>query len=101
MYSPAFPLRFHQYAQLLTSEDRHGRPSLVKEPTAKVVSGLEPHRRHSMLESAHDVGGISVFIYLFAKVRKRCIFLLTGNLVVTKKAFTLMAVEKTPLLRSP
>ena len=27
-----------------------------------------PQRRQTLLESAHDVGGISVFIYLFAKV---------------------------------
>ena len=71
---------FHQYAELLTSEDRQGRPASLteqrlrqrehepKEVTAKITSEVEPQRRHTLLESAHDVGGISVFIYLFAKV---------------------------------
>ncbi|KAL9952715.1 hypothetical protein ACROYT_G040007 [Oculina patagonica] len=80
VYSPAFPLIFHQYAELLTSEDRQGRPASIteqrlrqrehepREVTAKITSEVEPQRRHTLLESAHDVGGISVFIYLFAKV---------------------------------
>ena len=80
MYSPAFPLIFHQYAELLTNEDRSGRPASSTEqkarqrehePTevaAKITFEVEPKRRHTLLESAHDVGGISVFIYLFAKV---------------------------------
>ena len=71
---------FHQYAELLTSEDRQGRPASLTEQrlrqrghepmevTAKITSEVEPQRRHTLLESAHDVGGISVFIYLFAKV---------------------------------
>ena len=80
MYSPAFPLIFHQYAELLTNEDRPGRPASIteqklrqrehepREVAAKITSEVEPQRRHTLLESAHDVGGISVFIYLFAKV---------------------------------
>ena len=80
MYSPAFPLIFHQYAELLTSEDRQGRGASVTEQrlksrehepvevTAKITADVGPQRRHTLLESAHDVGGISVFIYLFAKV---------------------------------
>ena len=80
MYSPAFPLMFHQYAELLTSEDRQGRGASIAEQrlkpkehepvevTAKITSEIGPQRRHTLLESAHDVGGISVFIYLFAKV---------------------------------
>ena len=71
---------FHQYAELLTSEDRQGRGVMGTEQrlksrehkpveiTSKVTSGVRPHRRHTLLESAHHVGGISVFIYLFAKV---------------------------------
>lgn len=71
---------FHQYAELLTSEDRQGRgvtgteqrlKSREHEPveaTSKVTSGVQTHGRHTLLESAHHVGGISVFIYLFAKV---------------------------------
>ena len=80
MYSPSFPLIFHQYAELVTNEDRQGRPPSTtehrhkpreREPveiTAKITSEVVPQRRQTLLESAHDVGGISVFIYLFAKV---------------------------------
>lgn len=71
---------FHQYAELLTNEDRPGRPASTaeqklrqrdhepREVATKITSEVEPRRRHTLLESAHDVGGISVFIYLFAKV---------------------------------
>ena len=38
------------------------------EITTKITSEVVPQRRQTLLESAHDVGGISVFIYLFAKV---------------------------------
>ena len=80
MYSPTFPLIFHQYVELLTNEDRPGRPASTteqklrqrehepREVAVKITSEVEPQRRHTLLESAHDVGGISVFIYLFAKV---------------------------------
>lgn len=70
---------FHQYAELLTNEDRPGRAASTadqklrrdhepREMPVKITSEVEPRRRHTLLESAHDVGGISVFIYLFAKV---------------------------------
>ena len=64
----------------MTNEDRQGRPPSTtehrhkpreREPveiTAKITSEVVPQRRQTLLESAHDVGGISVFIYLFAKV---------------------------------
>ena len=80
MYSPAFPLIFQQYAELLTSEDRHGkgasaaeqrvgpRENEAREINTKIASDVRPQRQNTLLESAHDVGGISVFIYLFAKV---------------------------------
>ncbi|XP_022782202.1 lysosomal-trafficking regulator-like isoform X2 [Stylophora pistillata] len=82
VYSPACPLRFQQYSELLTSEERQGRPASLNiseqrlkqseseswEGDAKISSGVEPHRQQTLLESAHDVGGIGVFIFLFAKV---------------------------------
>ena len=80
VYSPAFPLIFHQYVELLTSEDRQGKGTPAAdqrlglrehesaEITAKIASEVRPQRRHTLLESAHNIGGISVFIYLFAKV---------------------------------
>ena len=85
MYSPACPLRFQQYSELLTSEERQGRPASLNiseqrlkqseseswEGDAKISSGVEPHRQQTLLESAHDVGGIGVFIFLFAKVCTR------------------------------
>lgn len=80
MYSPAFPLIFQQYAELLTSEDRQGkgasaaeqrvgpRENEARQINTKIASDVRPERQNTLLESAHDVGGISVFIYLFAKV---------------------------------
>lgn len=84
MYSPAFPLIFQQYAELLTKEDRQGKGALAaeqrvgrreneaREINTKIASDVRPQRQNTLLESAHDVGGISVFIYLFAKVVVLC-----------------------------
>lgn len=43
-----------------------------REEATRITSEVEPLRRRTLLESAHDVGGISVFIFLFAKVCTCC-----------------------------
>lgn len=44
------------------------RENESREIITKIASEVRLQRQHTLLESAHDVGGISVFIYLFAKV---------------------------------
>lgn len=79
------PLRFQQYSELLTSEERQERLGSMNiteqrlkqneyepwEVDARVTSDVESQRQQTILESAHDVGGIGVFIFLFAKVCTR------------------------------
>ena len=56
------------------------------EITAKITSEVVPQRRQTLLESAHDVGGISVFIYLFAKVDSAPVYSF-GHFRVPKKPY--------------
>ena len=79
------PLRFQQYSELLTSEERQERLASMNitdqrlkqseyepwEVDARVTSDVESQRQQTILESAHDVGGIGVCIFLFAKVCSR------------------------------
>ena len=77
-YNPIYHHKFHQYhvPQDRSFMRRHSRDAVASSielisisSKAGVPRDLQPVRSSSLLEAAHDVGGISVFIYFFAKVQ--------------------------------
>ena len=77
LYTPIHHHKFHQYhvpqdvsLKRRLSRDAAGSSDelVATGMKAGVPRDLQPIRSSSLLETAHDVGGISVFIYFFAKV---------------------------------
>lgn len=79
-YSPVHHKVFNQNIRIPVTDDKTRRTShhdVTNKPTvktnltqneAKLFLEVEALRVSTFLEAAHDVGGMTVFIYLFAKV---------------------------------